>query len=298
MGIRTAAGLRPRPDSEIGRAPNHSLAEQLTYTTCKHGWGRTGQVRKVFLVLRTSRFGLVTDARVLKIREHLPDNMRTGKFKIFTLLSLSLSGALALATDDLKPIALPAPQFHSGKPLMQTLRERRTTREFKTDKLKPDLLANLLWAAFGINRPTTGQRTAPSAMNSQELDIYVALPEGLFLYDAKVQALTPVLARDLRATTGGQDSIKAAPVTLIFVADLARLSKATPASRPLYANFDAGCICQNVYLFCASEGLATVVHDLDRAPLAQAMNLKPEQQIIFVQAVGFPKDAAALETKR
>ena len=153
------------------------------------------------------------------------------------------------------------------------------------------MLANLLWAAFGINRPETGQRTAPSAMNSQEVDIYAALPEGLFLYDAKSNQLAQIVFEDLRSKAGGQESFKQAPLTLIYVADLPRLAKAKPEGRPFYAGFDAGCICQNTYLFCASEGLATVVHDLDRALLAAAMKLKPDQQIILAQAVGFPKNA-------
>jgi nitroreductase len=210
--------------------------------------------------------------------------------KIFLLASLSLSLRLALAADELKPVALPPPQMEGGKPLMETLRERRTTREFKPDRLPPQLLANLLWAAFGINRPQTGQRTAPSAMNSQEVELYVAMPEGLFVYDAKSNVLAPVVAGDVRPRAGGQDSFKQAPVTLVYVAQLPRLAKAKPESRPFYADFDAGCICQNVYLFCASAGLATVVHDLDRAPLAEAMRLKPDQQIILAQAVGFPKN--------
>jgi nitroreductase len=179
--------------------------------------------------------------------------------------------------------------MEGGKPLLETLRHRRTTREFKPDHLPSQVLANLLWAAFGINRPQTGQRTAPSAMNSQEVDVYAALPEGLFLYDAKAHRLQPVSADDLRPKAGGQESFREAPVTLIYVADLPRLEKAKRESRPFYAGFDAGCICQNVYLYCASEGLATVVHDLDRGPLAAAMKLRSDQQIIMAQAVGFPK---------
>jgi nitroreductase len=96
---------------------------------------------------------------------------------------------------------------------------------------------------------------------------------------------------------GGQDTFRVAPITLIFVADLPRLAKAKPETRPFYAAFDAGCISQNIYLFCAAEGLATVVHDLDRAPLAEAMKLKPDQQIILAQAVGYPKDEPA-ETQK
>jgi nitroreductase len=186
-------------------------------------------------------------------------------------------------------LQLPAAQTDGGKPLMDTLHARRTTREFKPDALPPQTLANLLWAAFGINRPATGQRTAPSAMNSQEVDLYAALPQGLFLYDAAAHQLKPVVSADLRPGAGGQDTFKLAPVTLIYVADLPKLAKASPETRPFYAGFDAGCICQNVYLYCASEGLGTVVHDLDRKPLAAAMNLRPGQQITLAQAVGFPK---------
>jgi nitroreductase len=192
---------------------------------------------------------------------------------------------------EISPVALPPPHMQGGKPLRETLRDRHTARAFKPDKLPAQLLADLLWAAFGINRAQTAQRTAPSAMNSQEIDLYVALPEGLFLYEASSNRLAPILAQDLRAQAGGPDSFKQAPLTLIYVADLSRLNKARAESRPFYADFDAGCICQNVYLFCASADLATVVHDLDRRPLAAAMKLRADQQIILAQAVGFPSTA-------
>jgi len=213
-------------------------------------------------------------------------------YRVLLVGAAILSALLTPAAEPevLKTIVLPPAFTQGGKPLMQSLRERQTVRELKPDKLPAQTLANLLWAAFGINRPGTGHRTAPSAMNSQEVDIYVALPEGLFLYDAKLQQLTPILTGDLRPRAGGSDSFKDAPVTLILVADLPRLAKANPETRPFYAAFDAGCISQNVYLYCASEGLATVVHDLDRSPLAAAMRLKPDQQIIIAQAVGYPKE--------
>jgi hypothetical protein len=215
--------------------------------------------------------------------------MNSGLVKLILAVStLYPYSQFCARADELQAVVLPAAQTEGGKPLMQALRHRRTTREFKPDKLPPQVVANLLWAAFGINRSETGQRTAPSAMNSQEVDLYVALPEGLFLYEAKSQQLKPVSAGDIRSKAGRQDSFKQAPVTLIFVADLPRLAKASPDMRPFYAGFDAGCICQNVYLYCASEGLATVVHDLDRGSLAAAMNLRPEQKIILAQAVGFP----------
>ena len=207
-------------------------------------------------------------------------------FCVFLLLTPKV---VRLYAKGLEPIPLPAAQTNGGKPLMQTLLERRTIRDFKSDKLHPQVLANLLWAGFGINRPESGSRTAPSAMNSQEIDIYVALPEGLYVYDPKRPQLTPVLQGDFRGGTGGQDFTRKAPLSLIFVADLSRLAKAKAETRSFYADFDAGCICQNIYLFCASEGLATVVHDLDRAPLAKKMELRADQQIMFAQAIGYPE---------
>lgn len=206
-----------------------------------------------------------------------------------TVLLLSSAGR-SLSADEPKPISLPAPQTEGGKPLMQALKQRRTIRDLKPDKLPRQILANLLWAGFGINRPGTGQRTAPSAMNSQEVDIYVALPEGVYLYGAKSHQLQPVLDKDLRARTSGQPFATNAPVVLIYVADLPRLTKAKPERREFYAGIDTGFISQNIYLYCASEGLATVVYDLDRPPLAAAMNLRPEQRIILAQAVGYPKN--------
>jgi SagB-type dehydrogenase family enzyme len=191
--------------------------------------------------------------------------------------------------EELKPIPLPAPQTEGGKPLMQALQQRRTIRELLPDKLPAQVLANLLWAGFGINRPESGHRTAPSAMNSQEVDLYVALPEGLYVYEAKPHRLKPVRDKDLRAKTSGQPFATNAPVVLVFVADLPRLARANPDQRPFYAGIDTGCISQNIYLFCASEGLATVVYDLNRAPLAAAMELRPEQRIILAQAIGYPK---------
>ncbi|HTL17118.1 MAG TPA: SagB/ThcOx family dehydrogenase [Patescibacteria group bacterium] len=213
--------------------------------------------------------------------------------RILASILPSIAALLLLAAStvaqQLQPIQLPPAQTSGGKPLMETLRSRRTAREFNTEKLRPQVLANLLWAGFGINRSQTGQRTAPSAMNSQEIDIYVALAEGLFVYDATQHQLKQVMAGDIRAKAGGQETFKAAPLTLIYVADLAKLAKAPPDTRRFYAGFDAGCICQNVYLYCASEGLATVAHDLNRSTLTEAMKLKPDQEIILAQAVGFPK---------
>lgn len=218
--------------------------------------------------------------------------MKTLDSKLLPVIGLVLFFASTFfGAEQIQPIQLPAPNTTGGKPLMEALHARHTTREFKAETLPAQTLANLLWAAFGVNRSKTGQRTAPSAMNSQEIDLYVALPEGLFVYDAHVQRLQPVFSVDVRPKAGGQESFRTAPVTLIYVANLPKLAKAAPDRRSFYAGFDAGCICQNVYLYCASEGLATVVHDLDRTALTAAMNLKPDQEIILAQAVGLPKTA-------
>jgi len=211
------------------------------------------------------------------------------RYALPLLLVLGLSPILA-AAQELRPLELPKPQTDGGRPLMQVLRDRHSTREFKTDKLPLQVLSNLLWAAFGINRPETGKRTAPSAMNWQEVDIYVALPEGLYVYDAKAHRLVQILAEDVRAATGGQDFVKGAPLNLVYVADLARTKDAGAEEKNFYTTIDVGFISQNVYLFCASEGLATVVRGtVDRPALAKLMKLRPEQKIIVAQTVGYPK---------
>jgi SagB-type dehydrogenase family enzyme len=209
-------------------------------------------------------------------------------------LSLLL-GHWGLLAQQAPLIILPKPQTDGGKPLMQALRERRTTREFSSSRLSPQLLSNLLWAGFGVNRPEIAHRTAPSAMNAQEIDIYVASADGLYCYDAPTHQLQPVLAEDIRGKTSGQEFATNAPLTLIFVADYARMVKAKPEQKQFYSGIDAGYISQNVYLFCASEGLATVVHDLDRKVLSQAMPLRAEQNIVLAQAVGFPKSAPSVK---
>jgi len=211
------------------------------------------------------------------------------RYALPLLLVLGLSPILA-AAQELRPLELPKPQTDGGRPLMQVLRDRHSTREFKPDKLPLQVLSNLLWAAFGINRPETGKRTAPSAMNWQEVDIYVALPEGLYVYDAKAHRLVQILAEDVRAATGGQDFVKGAPLNLVYVADLARTKDAGAEEKNFYTTIDVGFISQNVYLFCASEGLATVVRGtVDRPALAKLMKLRPEQKIIVAQTVGYPK---------
>jgi len=203
---------------------------------------------------------------------------------------VSLLCVTVFAGEARKPIPLPDPQMDGGRPLMQVLKDRSTSRSFSREKPPLQVLSNLLWAAFGINRPDSGKRTAPSAMNSQEIDIYVAVADGLYLYDAKAQLLRPILSEDIRALTGLQPFVSEAPVNLIFVADRSRMTRAAQEDKDRYSAADTGFISENVYLFCASEGLATVVRgSIDRAALAKAMKLRPDQKIILAQTVGYPK---------
>ena len=195
-----------------------------------------------------------------------------------------------IAAQELKPIQLSEPQMDSSRPLMQVLKDRRSSRAFSAEKLPMQVVSNMLWAAFGVNRPESGKRTAPSAMNWQEIDIYVATADGLYLYDAKAHTLKPVLAEDIRAMTGRQPFVQEAPVNLIYVADFSRMGKAKADEKVFYSACATGFIGQNVYLYCASEGLATVVRGLvDRPALAKRMKLRPDQKITLAQSVGYPK---------
>jgi nitroreductase len=187
-----------------------------------------------------------------------------------------------------QPVELPAPQKSGGLPLMDALAKRATARAFDTRELPAQELSNLLWAAFGVNRPD-GKRTAPSARNYQEADLYVLRKDGVFLFDAPKQRLLPVSAEDVRALGGMQPFVKDAPVTLVLVANLARMGASKPEDRKTYADIDAGYISQNIYLYCASAGLATGARAMvDRAALAPKLQLSPDQIIILAQSVGYP----------
>lgn len=191
---------------------------------------------------------------------------------------------------ELKPIQLVDPQKEGGMPLMQALQARSSSRSFSTDELPPQVLSNLLWAAFGVNRPKSGKRTAPSAYNRQEIDIYVASAHGLYLYDAKAHTLKPILNEDIRGASGRQAFVRKVPLNLIYVADFSRMGSMADDDKVLYSAAATGFISQNVYLYCASEGLATVVRGtIDKPDLAKKMNLRPDQRITLAQSVGYPK---------
>jgi SagB-type dehydrogenase family enzyme len=205
---------------------------------------------------------------------------------LWTILFIYPASGLA---QKVEPIQLPTPQTDIGQPLMEVLKERSSTREFRPEKLPAQTLSNLLWAAFGVNRPDSGKRTAPSAMNWQEIDIYVATADGLYVYDANRNQLSPVLREDVRGQTGTQSFVKDAPLNLVYVADLAK-TRGDSSERDMYVAADAGFVAQNVYLFCASEKLATVVRgSIEKPALSKIMRLRAEQRIILAQTVGYPK---------
>lgn len=186
-------------------------------------------------------------------------------------------------------IALPRVDPRGGMPLMEALAARRSSREFAPDPLPLSVLAELLWAAYGMNR-TDGGRTAPSAINAQEIDVFAALPNGAFLYEPAKSALTLVTATDVRRVTGYQDFVDEAPLDLVYVADHTRMRMVPASQRQLYSSAAAGAICQNVYLFAAAHGLATVIRAwIDRDAIAEALGLTHDQQVLFSQTVGYPK---------
>lgn len=216
--------------------------------------------------------------------------------KSLLTLAVLLCFAFTSIAADLAPVKLPPPDMKGGKPLMQCLKDRRTDRSFSTKKLPVEILSNLLWAACGVNRPESGKRTAPTARNWQEIDVYVAMEEGLYVYNAKAHVLDPVLKADLRKNTTtflqpSRSSVAGAPVQLIYVVDQEKTGiPLSSADANNYAFADAAFISQNVYLYCASEGLATGVRAMvDRDALGKEMNLREKQKVVMVQAVGYPQ---------
>jgi nitroreductase len=193
------------------------------------------------------------------------------------------------AEQDKATIQLLQPREGSGNPAIELLWKRQSSREFSPEPLPVSVLSNLLWAGFGINRPG-GMRTAPSAMNWQDMDIYVILSDGLYLYEAKANQLKLLRAEDLRALAGTQDYVKEAPVNLVYVSDYAKMESNMPdEAKTLLSGAHTGAIVENIYLYCASEGLATAVRGLvDRPALSTSMQLRPDQKIILAQSVGYP----------
>jgi hypothetical protein len=204
------------------------------------------------------------------------------------------SAALAAASVSVSVVAqgprdLPPPRSEGGQSLTAVLKLRRSIREYSDRPLPAQVLSDMLWAAFGVNRPS-GDRTAPYWRHVMVIDIYLTLADGVWLYEPKTHKLLPHSAEDLRKQTGLQDFVATAPLNLVYVAHGERMTDISPEERRLYASVDAGFIGQNVYLFCASEGLATVFRGaVDTPKLGKALNLPEQQFVTFAQSVGYPR---------
>ncbi len=211
----------------------------------------------------------------------------------------AIAGTASSFAEDLKPITLAKPQSDGGKSVLAALKERRTNRNISAENLPPQTLSNLLWAAFGVNRengPFGGPgRTAASASNSQEIDLYVALPEGVYRYEAPAHRLTPIVAGDFRRRSGRR-SAASAPVNIFYVVDIEKYKKAPfqepglkdPDVQKSYYYVATGLIAQNVYLFAASQGLAAHFHNCDKQNTPKEFKLRSEQRVLFSQTVGYP----------
>jgi SagB-type dehydrogenase family enzyme len=232
-----------------------------------------------------SALHLADSMAVLYCREPRMD--RREMLKIAAAMGFALPVAHAAAAE--LRLGLPPPKLDGGMPLMNALKNRHSSREFSRKALPPQVLSNLLWAAFGVNRPGSGGRTAPSAHGSEEIEIYAAMENGLFRYDHKTHELQGIKAADLRRHTGRQEFVATAPLNLIYVADLGRMGGGGMDDKLMYSAADTGFISQNVYLCCAEEGLVTVVRGwIDRSALGRAMGLGPDQRIVLAQTVGYP----------
>src|SRR4030042_3325163 len=199
-----------------------------------------------------------------------------------------LIGWTICAAQVIETIPLPPAQTTGGMPLMEAFQLRKSQRSFSSKELTSQQLSNLLWAAYGINRPE-GLRTVPAAKNWYEYYIYVLKSDGWFLYEVSKHTLLKMGNEDLRIYGGTQDFVKTAPVILVYVADFDRMSNATDELRKFFSAVDLGYISQNVYLWCASEGLATIIlGQVDKVKVREVLKLKPNQQVILSQPVAYP----------
>lgn len=199
--------------------------------------------------------------------------------------------AATLQAQTAKEIKLNSPDLSRGSNVMKAFSDRHSDRTFSTKELSLQDLSDLLWAANGVNRPAEGKRTAPSAINKQDVDIYVFLAKGTYLYDAKQHVLKLVAEGDHRAAVAGrQDFVKEAPVSLVYVSDLSRFGRPMDETLKLMGAMDAGIVSQNVNLFCAGVGLSTVPRaSMETAELKKLLNLSDMQVPMMNNPVGYPK---------
>lgn len=210
-----------------------------------------------------------------------------------SLIFLSLSFFFAccigmVQAQVMETIKLPEVQKTGGMSLMEALQNRQSQRLFSSQDLSLQQMSNLLWAAYGINRPN-GYRTVPSARTYHQFDIYIIKPEGWYVYDAQNHALLKMGNEDLREFAGTQPFVQTAPVNLIFVVDYDRMADSDDDFKKFYSATDVGYISQNVYLWCASENIATIVRgQIDKVKAKEVLKLRANQHILLAQTVGYP----------
>jgi nitroreductase len=236
-------------------------------------------------------------------------NMKRRKFVKTLPAAAILAGTVngntlkALNINDMQPILLPKPEKEGGTSILAALQERRTIRNISSKELPLQMLSNILWAAFGVNRERASfnkpGRTAPSASNSQEIDLYVALAEGVYIYEAIPHSLVPVVVGDFRRRAG-RGKAATAPVNIFYVVDFNRYDTGPeqpdraigdPEVQKSYYYTDTGFIAQNVYLFAASHGLAAWFHNCDKENTVKEFNLGPQRKVLFAQSVGYPEES-------
>lgn len=205
-------------------------------------------------------------------------------------ITLSILAILLFSNTFAQDVKLPEPDKTGGKPLMQALNERSSSRDFIDKDLTDQQLSDLLWAAYGINRADLGKHTAPTSRNRQDIEIYVTLKKGVFLYIPEEHSLKLVSNEDLRKVAGKQDFVAVAAVNLIYVSDFDKLGSSADDIKLMTAATHTGFIGQNVYLYCASEGLISVFRAMiDKEEIAKALNLKENQHVIYSQTIGYSK---------
>lgn len=195
-------------------------------------------------------------------------------------------GSVGELKEENTEIILPAPEYGSGLPLMEVLQRRATSRSFLPEPLTMQEISNILWAANGVNRPELGLRTAPSARNAQEIDIYVFIEKGVYLYNAEKHMLMPIEHKDFRRELSDQKFFVDVPMVLAYVANFDKMEKFSDEAKDFYSATDVGFVSQNVYLYCASAKLSTVVCGMfDKELVKKVLKIKNGKPLL-VQPVG------------
>ncbi len=204
------------------------------------------------------------------------------------LIVFLFSGGFQILAQDL--VNLPKPEKEGGKALMEALNERQSSRSYADKQLSKQQLSNILWAAFGINRPESGKRTAPTSHDVRDIEVYAVMKSGAFLYLPKQNALKKIVDKDIRNVTGKQEFVKSAALNLVYVSDFNKYDSDNEDALKMTAGTHCGFIGQNVYLYCASEGLNSVFRAwIDNDLIHEKLNLPEHKHVIYSQTVGFPK---------